>query len=86
MEVIDKMEQCMHSHPPNIPQSYPWLVIRDENHQERQNFFSISENHFYQRTISEMRNKTICTSAKAILHHRKTNQGYIRFLYINNLS
>jgi hypothetical protein len=62
MEVIDKMEQCMHSHPPNIPQSYPWLVICDENHRERQNFFSISENHFYKRAISEMRNKTICTN------------------------
>ena len=62
MEATDKMEQRMRSHPPNIPQSYPWLVICDKKHQERQDFFSISENHFYKRTISEMRNKTICTS------------------------
>ncbi|XP_065638900.1 uncharacterized protein LOC112026406 [Quercus suber] len=62
MESTNKMEQYMQSHPPIIPQSYPWLVIRDGKHLERQKIFNISKDKYYSITIPEMHNKMICTS------------------------
>nr|POF07601.1 hypothetical protein CFP56_59463 [Quercus suber] len=56
------MEQYMQSHPPIMPQSYPWLVIRDGKHLERQKNFNISRDKYYPITIPEMHNKMICTS------------------------
>ena len=49
---------------PIIPQPYPWLIICDGKDQERQTFVDISNNKFNTGTISEMRNKTICTSTR----------------------
>ena len=62
MESTNKMEQYMQSHPPVIPQSYPWLVIRDGKHLERQKIFNLSKDKYYSITIPEMHNKMICTS------------------------
>ncbi|KAL4605590.1 hypothetical protein ACB092_09G040400 [Castanea dentata] len=62
MESTIKREQYTQSHPPIIPQSYPWLVIRDGKHLERQKIFNISKNKYYSITIPEMHNKMICTS------------------------
>ena len=62
MESTNNMEQYMQSHPPIIPQSYPWLVIRDGKHLERQKIFNLSKDKYYSITIPEMHNKMICTS------------------------
>ncbi|KAK9985623.1 hypothetical protein SO802_030574 [Lithocarpus litseifolius] len=47
MESTIKMEQYTQSHLPIIPQSYPWLVIRDGKHLERQKIFNISKHKYY---------------------------------------
>lgn len=52
-------KQLMLLNPPTVPQPYPWLLIFDGKDQERQTFFSISEDRFYTRIIPEMHNKVI---------------------------
>lgn len=60
-KVANEKEELNRSSPPNIPQSYPWFLVRDGIYLERQLFFSISENRFYKKCIPEMYNKEICT-------------------------
>lgn len=57
-ELSDEKQLMLHN-PPTVLQPYPWLLISDGKDQERQTFFSISEDRFYTRTIPEMRNKVI---------------------------
>jgi hypothetical protein len=77
-------KQLMLSYPPTKPQSYPWLVIGDGKDQERQTFFSISEECFYPRFIPEMCNKVICTSTNGWLVLKDLNS--MNFCLLNPTS
>ncbi|KAL4605654.1 hypothetical protein ACB092_09G046100 [Castanea dentata] len=67
-------KQLMLLNPPTVRQPYPWLLISDGKDQERQTFFSISEDRFYTRAIPEMRNKVIiCTCNNGWLVLRDLN-------------
>lgn len=58
---MTKEERSPHSVPPLVPQPLPWLVISHGKHNQKQTFFSISENRYYPKVIPEIRNKYIWT-------------------------
>ena len=63
MELATVEKQNKDSHPFIAPKSYPWLVICDGKHEERQTFFDISTNRYHIQSIPEMCNKLIYASS-----------------------
>jgi hypothetical protein len=59
MEATKSEKQIKHSHPFIAPKSYPWLIICDGKHRDRQIFYDISNNRYDKKSIPEMCNKLI---------------------------
>lgn len=58
----NKKSEC--DRPPFSAQAEPWFVIFHGDEMQNQTFFSISEDRYYKRSISELQKKKICAYAR----------------------